>query len=142
MVKFFDKEAESAIVRAIRMAEENTSGEIRVHLKKKCKKDVLAEARKIFKKLGMHRTEQRNAVLIFVSPESRQFAIVGDAGIHEKVKDEFWDSTRDVMADFFRQGKMKEAVLAGVGGIGEKLKHYFPAKAVNLNELPNTVTED
>src|SRR5438874_973181 len=135
MVKFLSKEEDKEIIEAIGRAEKGTSGEIRVHLRKKCKKDALTEAHQIFRKLGMHRVKEKNAVLIFVAPESRQFAIVGDSGIHEKVKDEFWHSTPDLMAGYFKQGKIKEGIIAGIHSAGEKLKHHFPAKTSDSNQL-------
>ena len=71
MVKpFFTKEEEKEIVEAIQAAERGTTGEIRVHVRKQCKKHPLAEAQQIFKKLNMQRTTERNGVLIFVAAES------------------------------------------------------------------------
>lgn len=142
MVKFFKGQEDKEITEAIRRAEKETTGQIRVHLRKKCKKDVLAQAHQVFRKLGMHRVKEKNAVLIFVAPESRQLAIVGDSGIHEKVKDEFWHSIRDLMAGYFKQDKIKEGILAGIHSAGEKLKHHFPVSAKNFNPLPDIVTED
>ena len=137
-----DKAAKAQVVEAIRQAEGLTSGEIRVHLKKKCGEDVLAEAKKVFSKLRMHRTRERNAVLIFVAWESRQFAILGDRGIHERVGDLFWAETRDTIVSYFSKGQMKEGIVAGVRSVGEKLKAHFPVKAEDINELSNTVTEE
>ena len=97
----------------------------------------------------MHRTKEKNAVLIFVAPESRQFAIVGDRGIHEKVKDEFWQATCHLMMNDFKQENITGGILAAIRRIGEKLKHHFPlptggqASSSHLfNQLPDNVTED
>ncbi|MBI2095054.1 MAG: TPM domain-containing protein [Candidatus Omnitrophica bacterium] len=140
MVNLLDKNARQEIVEAIRRAESRTSGEIRVHVAKKCGEDVLGRARKIFMKLGMHRTKQRNGVLIFVALDSRFFAIVGDSGIHHAVGDSFWSGVRDKMAECFRKGGIREGILAGVAGVGEKLERYFPVGSADRNELPDTVT--
>ena len=142
MVRFFSKEDEKEIVEAIRAAERLTSGEIHVHLRKKCKNEPLDEARQFFRKLGLHRTKEKNAVLIFVASESRKFAILGDEGIHEKVSNSFWDRTRDLMADFFMKNEMKNGIVAGIRSIGEKLQQYFPHKPGDTNQLPDKVTED
>lgn len=137
-----DKVAKAEVVEAIRQAEGLTSGEIRVHLKKKCGRDVLTEAKKVFSRLRMHRTKERNAVLIFIALESRQFAILGDRGIHERVGDLFWAETRDTMEACFTRGELKEGITAGVESVGKKLKAYFPRQAKDTDELSNTVTED
>lgn len=142
MVKFLTPEQEKAVIEAIRNAEKNTSGEIRVHLSKKPSQNALQEAKKTFKKLGMSRTRLRNAVLIFVAPKSRDFAIVGDEGIHRRVGDEFWSQTRDLMLSYFSKNLFAEGIVAGVLSVGEKLKADFPAQDKNPNELPDTPTED
>jgi uncharacterized membrane protein len=113
-----------------------------VHLKKKCGEDILGEARKVFSKLRMHKTKERNAVLIFIALQSKKFAILGDSGIHRHVGEDFWAQTRDVMMSHFREGRMKEGIIAGVMSAGERLKVHFPLKADDKNELSNTITED
>ena len=129
------------IIQAIQEAEKQTSGEIRVHLKRRCGEDVLAEAKKTFRKLRMDHTARRNGVLIFVAPGSKRFAIYGDEGIHQKVGDAFWNETRDKIGACFSKGLIKEGIIAGIESVGEKLKTYFPSKD-GKNELSNEVTED
>lgn len=137
-----DKQAKDEISRAIARAEARTSGEIRVHLKRRCGADTLSQAIKDFEKLGMHRTKDHSGVLIFIALESHAFAILGDRGIHEKVGAAFWDETRDIMRDHFRNGRLKEGILAGVESAGRKLQAFFPRQASDRDELSNTVTED
>ena len=55
----FSKQDQEAIVNAIRDAEKDTSGEVRVHIDKKCPEDVLDRAAYWFEKLKMHKTELR-----------------------------------------------------------------------------------
>ncbi len=137
-----DQISEQRIVQAIREAEHKTSGEIRVHVRKTCKQDALVEAQKIFKKLGMHKTKERNGVLIFVAPQSRVFAIVGDEGIHAKVGVDFWDKTRDIMSNYFKSDKIAEGIVEGVLSAGRELAKHFPLKSDNPNELSDQVTKD
>ena len=138
----FDKAAKKEIEQAIDRAESRTSGEIRVHLKARAGGDVLRDARKTFSRLKMHRTRERNSVLIFIALKSRAFAIVGDEGIHARAGDAFWNATRDIMASYFAKNQIKEGILAGVLSAGDKLKENFPRKSGDINELPDTVTED
>ena len=140
MVKFFDKEASREIIEAIARAEKMTSGEIRVHVQKKCKSDALHEAKKVFHRLKMHKTVHRNGVLIFVALGSRRFSILGDSGIHRYVGDFFWNETRDKMGSYFSKGQIKEGIIAGVLSVGEKLKTHFQNGAHDKNELSNEIT--
>ena len=142
MVKLLDKKASGEIVRVIAEAESGTSGEIRVHVKRGATRDALREAQGLFLKNRMHLTDARNGVLIFISWKSRQFAIVGDEGIHRVVGDSFWNETRDRMGVYFAKNELKEGLIAGVRSAGEKLKAYFPRKYDDRNELPDTVAEE
>ena len=129
------------ITEAIALAEQNTSGEIRVHVAPLCKLHPMVEAKKIFTRLKMDKTAERNGVLIFVALKSHQFAIIGDQGIHEKVGEDFWNKTRDVMLSHFEQGDITGGIVAAVHDAGERLKEFFPKKDNDQNELSNTVTE-
>ena len=142
MVTPFDREIKRRIVEAICKAEHKTSGEIRVHVQPKCKNDPMKEAQKIFHRLRMHRAKNRNGVLIFVAWKSRQFAIVGDKGIHQNVGDSFWNQTRDAMNRHFAQNDIAGGIVAGVQSVGEKLKAHYPAHTGDKNELLNTVSEE
>lgn len=140
MVNPFDRETKKNIVEAIAQAERKTSGEIRVHVKPRCGEHPLEEARKVFRRLRMHRTKERNGVLIFVAWKSRKFAIVGDEGIHEKVGDAFWNGTCDRMAGFFSKNDLPGGIRAGVLSAGDKLKAHFPFEKNDKNELSNKVS--
>ena len=137
MLSFKDKRE---ISEAIRRAESRTRGEIRVHLKKKCRGEVMDEAKKIFLKLGMHRTRHRSAVLIFIALDPRRFAILGDSGIHEKTGASFWSETRDRMTAHFLNGRIKAGILTGIESAGHKLREHFPCEADDKDELSNRVT--
>lgn len=137
---YLDAEAEMRIVSAIHEAEMQSLAEIRVHLGSRIRKSVFDDAVAIFKKTGMHRTEFRNAVLIYVVPSEHQFAIIGDIGIHEKVHDSFWNAVRDTMQQYFTAGKLEEGIEKGVQLAGEKLAEYFPSQGHNPNEISNEIS--
>jgi uncharacterized membrane protein len=86
---FFTAEQQAVILAAVREAEGETSGEIRVHIETSFKGDVLDRAAWIFGKLGMQKTALRNGVLFYLAVEDRKFAIIGDGGIHAKVPEGF-----------------------------------------------------
>ena len=140
MVKFFTKEQEQRIVAAIRESEGHTSGEIRVHLERELIGDALNVAARVFHELEMDSTAERNGVLIFIVPSMHRFAIIGDKGINEKVPVDFWDDVRDIMQQYFRQGKFTEGVIEGVKLSGQKLKEHFPRKSDDRNELSDEIS--
>lgn len=137
----FSKEQQQQIVNAIQQAEKNTSGEIRVHLEKKCKEDVLEHAIFIFEKLEMHKTKLRNGVLFYLAVEDRKLAIVGDTGINEKVPAGFWNEVRDYMVDCFKKEKFTEGLSEGIIMAGKQLKKHFPFNSqTDKNELSDELS--
>ncbi|PIQ14574.1 MAG: hypothetical protein COW67_13070 [Flavobacteriales bacterium CG18_big_fil_WC_8_21_14_2_50_32_9] len=129
------------IIAAIKEAEKNTSGEIRVHIEKKCKEDVLDHAAFIFDELEMQQTALRNGVLIYLAVEDRKLAILGDAGINLKVPKGFWDEIKDVMITNFKEGKFTEGLSQGIILAGEQLKKHYPHEKENdVNELSDEIS--
>jgi uncharacterized membrane protein len=124
---FFTAEQQQEIIRAIRNAEMDTSGEIRLHLEESCGDDVLDRAADIFRKLEMHKTELRNGVLIYLAVKDRQFAIIGDVGINEKVPENFWDDIKEDMVANFKQGNFVKGLINAIETSGKELKTLFPS---------------
>ena len=139
--EFLTPEEEHEIVEAIRIAEQNTSGEIRVHIEKKTSVAPIKRAMEVFNKLEMHKTKDSNGVLIYVAVKSKQFAICGDKGIHDVVPDDFWETTKEVMANHFKNGNFKQGLVEGVLKAGEKLKKYFPHQDDDVDELSNEISK-
>jgi uncharacterized membrane protein len=140
--KFFTKEEEQQIMSAIQQAEKNSSGEIRVHLAKRSWGDVYKTAVKIFNKLGMYKTKQRNGVLIFICLKTKKFAIIGDKGINDIVGKNFWDDVAEILKTNFKQDKFVKGLTASIILIGEKLKKYFPYTSDDVNELNDEISKE
>lgn len=140
MANFLSKEQEQAVILAIREAEAQTSGEIRVHLQQQLDGPVLDVAQRAFFRLDMHHTRQRNGVLFFIVPEKKQFAVVGDQGIDACVPLDFWDDIRDLLREHFQKGAFSEGLCAAIVRVGEKLKTFFPASDDNPNELSDELS--
>ena len=128
------------MVAAIKQAEKDTSGEIRVHIENHSKIDVLDRAADVFARLNMHKTAQRNGVLIYVALLDHKSAILGDAGINAKVPSDFWDSIMKNMIGKFKEGKITEGICEADITAGEQLKAYFPYQADDVNELPDEIS--
>ena len=136
----FSAEEKQVIANAIKNAELNTSGEIRVHIEPKCKEEVLDHAAFIFEKLKMHETENRNGILFYLSLDDHKFAVIGDAGINQKVGDEFWEIVKNEMIPLFKEGKMVIGLAMGIEKAGVELKKYFPYQSDDKNELDDEIS--
>ncbi len=137
---FFTDSQKRQIQQAIAAAELNTSGEIRVHIDKACKADVLEQAANVFHELKMDATVLRNGILFYLAVDDHKFAILGDKGINEKVPVNFWDHIKETMLKHFRQQQFTEGLSKGIEMAGEKLKTYFPIQDNDTNELSNEVS--
>ena len=140
--EFLTKLEHDRIIETIREAESKTSGEIRVLIQRgKLKSDPLVAAQRKFHRLGMHKTRERNAVLIFVVPRTHKFAVVGDKAIHEKCGDEFWQGIVERMRNHFQNERFSDAMVEAVNEIGNVLAREFPKTPEDTNELPDAVIE-
>lgn len=138
---FLSAEEEQEIIDAIRIAEKNTSGEIRIHLERTSKIDVFDRAKEVFHMLKMDNTKQQNGVLIYVAVEDKTFVIYGDEGINKVVENDFWDKTRDVILAHFKNGQFKQGLIDGVLRAGKELETFFPWHHGDTDELPNTISK-
>jgi uncharacterized membrane protein len=130
------------IVAAIRDTEAKTSGEIRVFISHKTVDDPVVAAQKIFEKLGMTKTRERNGVLFFVAPKAQKFAVIGDSGVHQKCGDGFWKEISDEMSGYFRRSEFSQGLIHGIQKAGESLARHFPRKSTDTNQLPDGVEHD
>ena len=125
---------------AIAEAERETSGEIRVSVARFFWGSVRVAAERAFARLGMARTKDRNGVLFFIVPARKKFVVLGDAGIHAKVGQEFWDCLAGLMSGHFKKGEFTEGLVAAIKEAGRELAAAFPYDAkVDVNELADDV---
>lgn len=140
-MRLLSKKEEACILDAVRYAELQTSGEVRVHVEGTCEEDnPLDRAAWLFNELGMTKTQLRNGVLVYVALKSKCFCIIGDAGINRVAPEGFWDSARDAMQTCFAQGRKVDGIVEGVRRVGELLKDFFPYQADDVNELPDAIS--
>jgi len=140
--EFISQLDETKIVRAIAEAEGKSSGEIRVYVSHRKRTDPFSFAQRRFLQMGMTRTRHRNAVLIYLAPRSRQFAIVGDVGVHQKCGDAFWQQVSARMTSLLKHGRFTEAVLDAIQKVGDVLARHFPRGSDDRNELPDGIVRD
>ncbi|HIT49126.1 MAG TPA: TPM domain-containing protein [Candidatus Coprenecus stercoripullorum] len=140
MAAFLSKKEREGIVDAIRSAEMDTSGEIRVHIEPECKGDPYLKAAYVFSRLKMFDTQRRNAVLIYLAYKSHKFAIIGDSGINELVGEGFWNDVRDAMSADFASGRFSDGLVSAILSVGRKLKDYFPYQKDDVNEQSDEIS--
>jgi uncharacterized membrane protein len=138
---FLTKEEEQAIVKAIGKAEKATSGEIRVHIEKTTSLAPFDRALEVFYGLKMNETNEQNGVLIYLAVEDKTFAICGDKGINDVVADDFWDNTKNIMGNHFKNGNFKQGLIDGILEAGQQLKSYFPHQENDTDELSNEISK-
>ncbi len=137
---FFSQPEQAMLVDAIAKAEMQTSGEIRLHLENFCFGNEVKAAQKVFTRLKMHQTDERNGVLIYVATLSRKVAVIGDKGIHEKLGAQFWEQVVQNMIAQFKANRKAEALADCIIECGKQLGNFFPRKTDDANELSNTIS--
>ena len=138
--RFFTEDEQKLVVDAIKTAETNTSGEIRVHLESICWGDAIERAKKVFTKLKMHETKEKNGILIYIATENHKMAVIGDAGIHAKLGAEYWDKIVQGLVSKFKEGHHGEGLAAAIVDCGDKLKQHFPYASDDKNELNDSIS--
>ncbi len=133
--QFFNQDEEQHIMKAIRHAEKESSGEVRLYVESHCKTATHERAMAMFKKLKMHRTAERNGVLIYIAMMDKQFAIFGDEGIHQKMGFNFWTSEAETLKTYLSKGETVEGICKAIEDIGQVLKEHFPPNGDDKNEL-------
>jgi len=138
---FFSEEEKKQIVEAVRIAEQRTSGEVRVFIESRCRYvDPLDRAAEVFFNLKMNETKDRNAVLLYIAMKDRQLAVFGDEGIHNKVGTDYWNKEINLLINEFNTAHYGDGISQCVRDIGEALHQYFPFdNDTDKNELPDEI---
>jgi len=137
---FLTQSEELEIIEAIKKAEKDTSGEIRVHIEKTTALDPFDRALEVFQLLKMDETALKNGVLIYLAVDDKSFVVCGDKGINDVVSADFWDTTKEVMASHFKNGDFKEGLIAGIAMAGTQLQKHFPCGDDDQDELSNEIS--
>jgi uncharacterized membrane protein len=140
--QLLDTDDQERIVAAIRTAEAGTTGELRIFMESHCEyMDAMDRATEIFLKLGMDKTERRNAVIVYVALNDHQFAIYGDKEIYEKAGGpKFWEAAAAHLLSHLRKGKIAEGLAGCINELGKAMAAHFPYDpTITKNELPDEI---
>ena len=138
---FSDQDLEQ-IAGAIKAFEAQTSGEIVISFNTTSHNQPYKSAKRIFQKAKLHQTKERNATLIVLFLAEQRFAVYGDAGIHERVPENFWETTVAEMKNHFAEGRMLTGLLHGIDQLGKNLAKFFPVAENDVNELSDELKFD
>jgi uncharacterized membrane protein len=139
--EFFSAKDKEQIVEAIRLAERETSGEIRIYVESKNPfVDAIDRAAEIFFKLKMQETDHRNAVLLYVAIKDQELALFADEGIYQKAGKDYWDNAVTSMLNQFTKDNISNGIEQCIVQIGQTLKQKFPyIPTEDKNELPDEI---
>lgn len=133
---------DDAVVRAIQIAEKNSTAELRVMVSGKKVTDPLREAWNAFSRHGMDQTQLRNAILIFLAPESRQFALIRDEGFNPHDTPERWTEFASILEEGFKSGNYTSSLVTVITGLGKWMATCFPRQADDTNELADGIIRE
>jgi uncharacterized membrane protein len=134
------RKEKKSIVNLIQDLESRTSGEIRIYIEDQCPyDDTMNRATEIFGHLGMHKTQLRNGVLLYIATESRKFCIFGDQAIYNRADSDFWQAKATSMSQFFKKEQYADGITHCLTAIGDSLAKFFPPIGNRKNELPDDI---
>ena len=102
------------------------------------------KAHELFFIEGLHLTQDRYGVMLYVSVAERYVEIIADHGISEKVGQAVWDKAVDEFSKNVKQGEVCQGYLNAIAICGDALSTHCPStddERAMKNELPNHLIE-
>ncbi len=142
--KYLSEEDLKSISAKIGEIEKITSGELVITIKEKRgwlekHKSVRALAEKEFKDAKIAKTKGATGILLFMLFNAKEFCILADKNINEKVQQSVWDEIAKNMSLHFKQENFCNGILDGIEQAGKILATHFPIQPGDVNELSNEV---
>ncbi len=94
-----------------------------------------------FKARGLHATEGRTGVLIYVAEPEHIAEVIADSAVFAKVSPDHWGATIRALTDGIKAGKPADGMVAAIGLAGGVLAAHFPPLPGDINELPDHLIE-
>ena len=120
--------------------EQQTSCEVRIHLETLNDADLLDRAAFVFDHLGMRKTQQRNAILIYIQITPSKLALLGDSGLHF-VSQETWETWTAQLSHSFKECSFESGIRQVLEMIVQEVKGNFPYQLDDINELSNQISQ-
>lgn len=103
---------------------------------------VRVRARLAFQEHGLGRTAEGTGVLVFASLFERRAVVLGDHGIHGKMKDGEWERALAALTAGMRAGDPAGGFVEAIALCGARLAEHFPrdpATRPPVNELADAI---
>lgn len=137
---FFSQSFAKGVEQAIVKAEKLTSCEFKVHIEERCNETLLDRAAFVFSDLKLHRTQARNAVLLYLTSDDRKIAFLADQGAHAHLSESFLaDAVKQLQASF-AHGKFEEGIEAVLHHFASHLSNAFPYQENDINEISDALS--
>jgi uncharacterized membrane protein len=120
--------------------EKATRCELRIHIEEENDTPVLDRAAFVFDHLGMRKTKERNAILIYIQVYPSALAIIGDVGVQSHVSQSQWENWKNIMVDAFKKAEYFQGIQAATVAMADQLKVAFPWNASDTDELSNSIS--
>lgn len=139
--RFLSDAENKLIVEALKSTELLTSGEIRIFIESRNPLvSTMDRAMSVFFELQMEKTQQRNAVLLYIAFKDKEVALFGDVGIHQQVGNQFWNNQVEQMISLFKENNLADGIVKCLHEVGHVLVEKFPYKdGLDKNELPDEI---
>jgi uncharacterized membrane protein len=138
---FFSEDEKQSIVSTIKAAELKTSGEIRVYVESRnAYVDPADRAKEVFYDLKMDKTDDKNAVLIYIAMKDKQISLFADGGIYVHTGASYWNAAIKNMIENFEKNNVVDGIKSVITTIGQTLQDKFPYDKIHdKNELPDEI---
>ncbi|MEM9734568.1 MAG: TPM domain-containing protein [Pseudomonadota bacterium] len=90
---------------------------------------------------GVHATQERSGILLFVSIAEHHAQVVADAGINEKVTQSDWDEIVVMLTSHAKRGKLSDGFLQAIERSADLLASHYPPSPNQQNELDDRLVE-
>ncbi len=120
--------------------EKTTRCELRIHIEEENDSPVLDRAAFVFDHLGMRKTKERNALLIYIQVYPSALAIIGDIGINQHVNEMDWETWKNTLIASFKKEEYYKGISEVTLAMAEKLMVAYPWNASDKDELSNTIS--
>lgn len=96
-----------------------------------------------FYQQGLHETEDRNGILIFVSVAEHYVEIIADQRVSERIEQFRWESIIEQFISAIKSQRVADGFVETVNACGEILRTHFPLTDVDKsrNQLPDHLIE-
>jgi putative membrane protein len=99
-------------------------------------------ARACFQKGGIHLTEDRIGLLVFISELERQTLLTPDCGIESSIPSSIWETLRNDLQSVFLAKIPREEIIAKLEAMIPIFSRYIPQVEGDKNELPDNLIID